>query len=127
MKSISLSGTWLCEGFNEKNEALKFNMTVPGTVHTGMRENNLLPDIFYAENANDCMWIEKNDWTFTKEFDFSLSDDIKKAEIEFLGLDTYCKIFLNGNFLLFCDNMHITYTVDILPHLKSGKNVFSRF
>ncbi len=123
MKTFSLNGLWRCIGTEEHNTPIKFNMTVPGTVHTGMMENKLLPDIFYGKNADGCMWIEKKDWTFEKEFDFSLSDDVKKAEIEFLGLDTYCEIFLNGNLLLSCDNMHITYLVDVLPYLKDGKNI----
>lgn len=123
MQNILLNGTWKCFGTNENNEPLSFEVSVPGTVHTGMIENGLIQDIFYGQNADKYMWIEDKNWTFTKEFQFSLNSDTKKAELEFLGLDTYCEVFLNDNKLGFCDNMNLSYTYDVLPFLKDGKNV----
>ena len=123
MKNISLNGAWKCFGVNENNEPLNFCMNVPGTVHTGMMENGLIKDLFYGKNADKYMWIEDKNWTFIKEFDFSLDSDAKKAEIEFLGLDTYCEVYLNDEKLGFCDNMNLTYTYDVGAFLKDGKNV----
>lgn len=123
MEKISLNGVWKCFGVNENNEPLSFCMKVPGTVHTGMMENGLIKDLFYGMNVDKYMWIEKKCWTFIKEFDFCLNADTKKAEIEFLGLDTYCEVFLNNEKLGFCDNMNISYTYDVLPFLKDGKNI----
>lgn len=123
MDKMLLTGKWECSGRNRNGEEIAFPVTVPGTVHTGMIENGLLPDIFYNKNADDCMWIEHNKWVFTKEFEFDFTEETKKAEIEFKGLDTYCNVYLNGKKLGFCENMHLTYTLSVLEYLRRGKNV----
>lgn len=122
MNQLNLNGTWQCFGNDEANNPIQFNLTIPGTVHSGMIENNLIKDIFYSKNADKYMWIENKNWMFIKEFDYKKQDDLKLAELEFCGLDTYCNIFLNDTKIAFCDNMHITYTIDVTKHIRDGKN-----
>lgn len=122
MKSISLNGVWKCTGEDESGKALGFDVTVPGTVHSGMMENGLAENMFYGKNADKYMWIEKKEWSFERDFDFEKSENVKKTELEFGGLDTYCTVYLNGEKLGVCDNMNIAYTFDVLTALKDGKN-----
>ena len=51
-----------------------------------------------------------------------MTDSTKKLELEFKGLDTYCEIYLNNKKIADCNNMHRTYTFDVLEYVKSGVN-----
>ncbi len=46
----------------------------------------------------------------------------KHLELCFLGLDTLCDVYVNEKFLLYADNMHRTWRVDIKDVAKLGDN-----
>lgn len=123
--TIDLNGSWIMSGFDKDGNKISVSATVPCTVHTALAENNMLidgGDIFFGKNADKAMWIEEKEWMFERDFDFNLSEDVKKLEIEFKGLDTYCEISLNGEVLANCNNMHMVHTFDVIDRIKNGKN-----
>ncbi len=79
---------------------------VPGTVHTDLLANGLIPDPFYGDNETKVQWVEKEDWEYRAVFTPPASVwATKKTELVFDGLDTYADVYLNGKLLLRADNM----------------------
>lgn len=116
----SLDGEW---EFRQENHKKWYLATVPGCVHTDLMDNGLIPDPFYRDNEKRLQWIEKENWKYRKEFK---ADEIpmNKSHVELVckGLDTFAKIFLNGEKIAETDNMFRGYRFDIKPFLKAGKN-----
>ena len=109
--------------FNKQNETKKYKATIPGTVHTDLFENQLIPDPFFGANEKQLQWIENENWEY--ESTFSLSEKeilIENIELEFDGLDTYATVYLNGKKVLEVDNMFRKWAIDAKKHLKKGKN-----
>jgi beta-mannosidase len=111
----------------EKKELKKFkkwkNAVVPGTIHTDLLKNKLIPEPFYSDNEDKLQWIGDSDWIYKTTFnlpkDFNLN---KKIELVFEGLDTAAKIFLNGKELGFTENMFRKYFFDVSEKLKVKGN-----
>lgn len=120
MKTTSLNGKWTLLGNRENGDKISITATVPGTVHTALSESGIIGDMFWDKNADSVSWIEDNSWEYRRDFD--ITDDYNKLEIEFKGLDTYCVVYVNEEKIASCDNMHITYTLDITEYAKKGTN-----
>ena len=109
--------------FNKQNETKKHKATIPGTVHTDLYENKLIPDPFYGANEKQLQWIENENWEYESTFSLSekeISND--NIELEFDGLDTYATVYINGKLVLEADNMFRKWIISAKNHLKKGKN-----
>lgn len=109
--------------FNKQNDTRKYKATVPGTVHTDLFQQHLIPDPFYGANEKKLQWIENESWEYETIFSVSNSElSAENIELEFNGLDTYATVFLNGNSILEADNMFRKWTLSVKNRLKKGKN-----
>ncbi len=115
MKKILLNNGWSLSGGDYE----KVSATVPGCVHTDLKNNGLIPDYFYGKNNEKCDFIEKTEWTYTTVFDFDCVGEY--VELVFDGLDTYATIELNGEVIGQTQNMFIPYRYNVSNKLK-GKN-----
>ncbi len=109
--------------FKKQTDTTWHKASVPGTVHTDLIALGQIEDPYYRLNEHNLQWIDKEDWGYKTTF--SLTDkDLSKEHIalEFLGLDTYSKVYLNDSLLLETDNMFRTYTADVKTVLKIGEN-----
>ncbi|MBC7384129.1 MAG: glycoside hydrolase family 2 protein, partial [Bacteroidia bacterium] len=96
---------------------------VPGTVHTDLFNNGLIPDPFIGNNETKLQWIENEDWEYKTVFNISKNDlFFANSYIQFNGLDTYAGIFINDSLLLHTDNMFRKWEVNVKPFLKEGNN-----
>ena len=96
---------------------------VPGTVHTDLYANKVIPDPFFGTNEKQVQWIENDDWEYQTTFLISETEIANQnAILQFDGLDTYAKVFLNGKQILDADNMFRTWKVDVKNKLKLGQN-----
>jgi beta-mannosidase len=114
------SENWL---FNKQGETKKHKAIIPGTIHTDLFENQLIPDPFFGANEKQLQWIENENWEY--ETSFSLSEkeiSNENIELEFEGLDTYASIYINGQMVLEADNMFRKWTISAKKQLKKGKN-----
>lgn len=118
--SIELNQNWQ---FKNQKENKWYNATVPGTVHTDLLANKLIPDPYYRDNESKLQWIDKADWEYKTGFAVE-ADLFKKDRIEmtFDGLDTYADVYLNGNLILRADNMFRGWTVNVKAFIKKKKN-----
>jgi beta-mannosidase len=120
-RSLSLE-KWEFRSVN--NDKYKWHPAkVPGTVHTDLLANKLIPDPFYGSNEKQLQWIENEDWEYQSSFSISKEElGNEHCVLEFEGLDTYAEIFLNGTSILKADNMFRTWKADVKNQLKFGKN-----
>lgn len=109
--------------FNKQNEAKKHKATIPGTVHTDLFQNQLIPDPFFGANEKQLQWIENENWEYETYFTLSESElKNQNIDLEFDGLDTYATVFLNGKVVLEANNMFRKWTISAKSHLKMGTN-----
>lgn len=109
--------------FNKQNEVKKHKASIPGTVHTDLFQNQLIPDPFFGANEKQLQWIENENWEYETHFTLSESElKNQNIDLEFEGLDTYATVFLNGKVVLEADNMFRKWTIFAKSHLKIGTN-----
>ncbi|AXT19713.1 glycoside hydrolase family 2 protein [Flavobacteriaceae bacterium AU392] len=111
------------------NDTIWYPATVPGTVHTDLLANNLIPDPFINTNELDLQWIEEKDWEYKTTFQLASKLMQKEhIEINFEGLDTYADVYLNDSLIISADNMHRAWKTDIKSLLINGFNsLYIRF
>ena len=118
--SIELNKKWQ---FKNQKENKWYIATVPGTVHTDLLANKLIPDPFYRDNESKLQWIDKTDWEYKTVFNVDAKTFPKKnIELIFDGLDTYADVYLNGHLILQADNMFRGWTVNVKPFIKRASN-----
>jgi beta-mannosidase len=109
--------------FNKQNEAKKHKATIPGTVHTDLFQNELIPDPFFGTNEKQLQWIENENWEYETYFSLTKSElKNQNIDLEFEGLDTYATIYLNGKVVLEAENMFRKWIISAKSHLKMGTN-----
>ncbi len=119
--SIELNKNWQ---FKNQKENKWYKATVPGTVHTDLLANKLIPDPYFRDNESKLQWIDKADWEYKTVFNVDAKTFTKKnIELVFNGLDTYADVYLNGKLILQADNMFRGWTVDVKPFIKITNNV----
>lgn len=134
LQEIDLCGTWKFRCINSTGIDMPENYnpqtwlpgTVPGTVHTDLMDNSIIPDPYHRLNENDVQWIDSVLWEYSREFtvDESL---LKHERVELIadGLDTFCTVYINGEKAGTTNNMFREYRFDIKPFLTAGENSIS--
>lgn len=115
-----LNGKWKGRYTLPGQLPVEFEGRVPGCAHTDLLRAGKVSDYFQDYNAEDCQWIEDAYFNYSKEFDFAGAP--QGMVLVFLGLDTFCDVFLNGKMLGHCDNMFLPHQFDVSDVLKTGKN-----
>ena len=118
--SIELSYNWQ---FKNQKEDKWYKATVPGTVHTDLFANKLIPDPFYRDNESKLQWVDKADWEYRTTF--SVDEEILAkyyVNMLFEGLDTYADVYLNDELILHADNMFRGWIVNVKNILKRNDN-----
>lgn len=118
--SIELNQNWQ---FKNQKETKWYKATVPGTVHTDLLSNKLIPDPFYRDNESKLQWIDKADWEYKTVFVIDEKVYIRKnIKLRFEGLDTYADVYLNDQLILQANNMFRGWTLDIKKFVRKGNN-----
>jgi len=120
---MDLNGKWILKGFDEKDNEISVEASVPGCVHTDFIRNGIIKDLYFRDNVNSYRWVEKKNFTYEKTF--FVDEVYGNAYIEFDGLDTYCDVFLNGTKIGEADDMFIPYEFCADGALKKGENVLA--
>ncbi|MBQ8740325.1 MAG: hypothetical protein IJY79_02105 [Clostridia bacterium] len=99
---------------------IKIDAEVPGNFELDMQRAGLLPDIFEGINPLLCQKYENLHLWYIKEFTL---DKLPKGDafLRFEGIDTFAEIYLNDEFLDYCENMLIEHEIEV-NNLKTGKN-----
>ena len=118
---MPLAGEW---EFSRSGSEEWHPARVPGTVHTDLLQNGLIPDPFYGCNEEALQWVGKAGWVYRTRF--PVREKILERRHVFLvfeGLDTYATVFLNGEPLLQANNMFRSWEADARAHLNAGENL----
>lgn len=114
--------------FNQQGTAKWYPAQVPGTVHTDLLNNKLIPDPYYRDNEVKLQWIDKLDWNYKTNFTVNASVLTKRnVELVFDGLDTYADVYLNGQLILSANNMFRQWKVDVKHLLKANNQLMIHF
>lgn len=125
VENIPLHQNWK---FSEQNKNKWYAAKVPGTVHTDLLNNKLIPDPYYRANEKKLQWIGETNWEYKTTFTASASLVQKKMiELVFDGLDTYADVYLNGQLLFSADNMFRQWKADVKQLLKPNNTLLIRF
>lgn len=109
--------------FKKEGDNKYYKASIPGTVHTDLFQNQLIPDPFFGTNEKELQWIENENWQYETNFTLSTAEhQNQNIDIEFQGLDTYATVFLNGKVVLEANNMFRKWTISAKKHLKKGNN-----
>lgn len=118
----SLDGTWeLSFTHPITNEKITSSVSVPSNIEPHLKELGLISDYMPTEDPFATQIFEAvDDWTYSIQFD---APDLREGyvrDLVFEGIDTIAEIYLNGEKLLSCQNMHLTYRANVtdllLPH-----------
>ncbi|MGV9204203.1 MAG: glycosyl hydrolase 2 galactose-binding domain-containing protein [Promethearchaeia archaeon] len=123
VKTISLDGKWTLK--HPKND-INIDIEIPGSVYEALINNNIIEDPFYGENEHDMEWIYESDWELSIEFEVK-QEFLEYDEIflQFSGIDTISRIFLNYQMLGSTEDMFLEYKFEVAELLKSGVNKLS--
>ncbi|MGC9343262.1 MAG: glycosyl hydrolase 2 galactose-binding domain-containing protein [Bacteroidales bacterium] len=117
----NLQGNWQ---FSNSEEDKWYEADIPGTVHTDLMDNGLIPDPFVGFNEDSVQWIEDEDWIYKTSFYLSEEEEnYNHHELVFEGLDTYADVYLNGDLIISADNMFIPWKREVSELLVQGENV----
>ncbi len=119
---MNLNGQWNCHITDHGAHDYRIPGSVPGCVHTDLKNAGILGDLYYRTNADTCQWVEHCDVTYTKTFSAAREDIADTTVITFAGLDTYCTVLLNGTVIGEADDMFLSWTFPVGGVLKAGEN-----
>lgn len=109
--------------FSRADEGIWRPATVPGTVHTDLLAQHLIPDPFVGTNEKAVQWVDKKDWQYRKRWHMKKQElNAEVIELEFKGLDTYADVYLNEHLILQSANMFVSHTVSVKEWLVAGDN-----
>ena len=88
--------------------------TSPCDMYSVLLNHGIIPDPYYGANELELFDYSKKDLKFYTEFELS-KDELSREHImlTFLGIDTICKIYLNGEKIGDVKNMHRAYSYEI--------------
>lgn len=97
--------------------------SVPGSVFNDLLKAGSIEDPFYRDNEYKVIVEADFDYEYKREFIID-KECLSKDNIMLCceGLDTLCKIEINGNYVTETNNMHRTYELDIKKLVKLGNN-----
>ncbi len=116
---ISLNGVWrLCY------DDTSIEAQVPGNVELDLQRAGILDEPFYGMNIVEANAFTK-DKTFTYTRTFEYQSKACRQFLVFEGIDCYADLYLNGEFLMFTDNMLIPHRFEVTGKLLDGENTIS--
>ena len=97
--------------------------TAPCSMYSVLFEHKIIGDPSVGEYAADLASYSAYGCTFTAQFEVTpLMLSMKNVILRFYGLDTLCRIVVNGHDVGTAENMHLTYDFDVKTKLDVGMN-----
>ena len=120
IKRMKLNGTW---SFSEEGSNTLYPVEIPGSIISGLLENQVIEDPYYRENEKHQLELSKKDYRFCRTFNIE-ETQLEQEVIELVceSLDTLCEVFLNGVQIAETNNMHRCYRFSVKEFLSLGEN-----
>ena len=118
---ILLSGEWqltFTEPFADKR--IETTITVPGNVEPTLQALGLVGEYMPADSVHATTpFTAVDDWCFSTSFAAPVLAKGERCRLCFDGIDTLAEVYLNGERVLDCCNMHLRYDLDVTDRLLS--------
>ena len=116
MKRFDLNGIWelSCENIHCKG-------TIPGSVYSFLLDAGKMEDPYFRDNELKALKLMDQDFCFSREFTLPAGflEGCKRLILRFQGLDTICRIEINGVEVGTACNMHRVWEYDLsLIHIS---------
>ncbi len=110
--------------FKNSKDSIWHPASFPGTVHTDLYENKLIPHPFEKDNELQLQWISETDWEYQTRFSVDETTlEMKHHLLNFEGLDTYATVYLNDSLILETNNAFRHWKVDVKQLLQSENHL----
>ena len=107
----------------DAGENRQLKCTVPCSLYSVLYDNGIIGDPSVLDNVAKNTRYSERGCVFYADFEVTpLIMSQKSVLLRFFGLDTLCKVELNGNEIGVTDNMHRTYVFDVKTKISLGKN-----
>ncbi len=118
-----LDGKWeLCFTMPD-GKAMKGTVNVPGNIEPELASLGLIDDYLPGDyEFATAEFCAVDDWTYTRYFDAPQGNPTWEKFLVFEGIDTLADIYLNGEHVLYCNNMHMVHRLDVTKLLRPGGN-----
>jgi len=119
-ETINLNNSW---EFKSLKGEKWFNASVPGSVHTDLFNNKLIPDPYKSNVEKKLAWIDTTTWIYKKTFQKPKSlKPNQHIYLVFEGLDTYADIIINDSIVHSSNNMFLPVKIEIDRNILKKKN-----
>lgn len=95
---------------------------VPGHVHLDLLRLGCIPDPFWGENEREVAWVDRVTWEYRTKFEWAPDAEFPHRALLFEGLDTVCRVLLNGEEIGTFDNMFVSHEAEVSRRLREGRN-----
>lgn len=95
---------------------------VPGDIHLDLMKAGFIPDPFFADNYDHCLWMEDKEWWYETNL---TAPEMKPGQSLFLvfeGLDTLATVYLNGEVIGRHENMFTPLRINLTGKLDGSEN-----
>jgi len=100
--------------------------TIPGSIHTNLYKNNLIPNPNKGKYEQTLQWIDTCNWIYRTHFEKPKhTQQNDHFELIFDGLDTYADVYLNDSILFSANNMFTSYGKEI--NIKETNSLIVQF
>lgn len=126
-ENIDLSGQWRLT-LAGNDDFGPVSAMVPGDVHSALLDAGVIEDTYYARNELENLWVGREDWIFSREF--NVSAEVLSYNAVYLraeDVDTFCDITVNGHKVGSTTNRFRRWEWDVRPYLKEGKNIIEGY
>lgn len=124
-RSLDLDSNWQ---FKKVSDTNWYSATVPGNVFLDLLEHQLIEDPFIGNNENEVQWVSEENWEYKTQFNIDEETlSRKNIQLNFEGLDTYAKVFLNYSLILKANNAFRKWEVDVKSLLREENTLHIRF
>lgn len=114
--------------YKEADAAKWHPAEVPGSVHTDLYNNGFIPHPFIGNNELDLQWISEKEWLYQTEFQLNKKQlKSKNIQLNFDGLDTYAKVYLNDKLILETNNAFRSWNKNVRKILKTSNKLRIEF
>lgn len=122
MIRTDLNGLWNLSFTMPDGTAYQTQAAVPGNVEPVLQQLGLVEDYMPADNKFATEIFEAvDDWCYSRCFDIALTED-HDPYLVFDGIDTIAEVYLNGEKLANCENMHLQHRISVKGKLLEKGN-----
>lgn len=112
---INTGWTFYCDSIEKPLSA-----SVPGNCYLDLMDNEIIPDVYFGDNADKYQWPGEMEFVYTMNFTFDEKiNDKTNIDLIFYGLDTYASIYLNDSLIRETNNMFIRWEIPVQKLLKN--------